>query len=98
MMNAVKEMALLGILPSLVGLLRSTAQEAASAAGVDVRFRTVEVPIGDSRDGRVIRQGIAAGESIPTQTVVEVVVGVAPPPPTTVPPPAPATESGPVAD
>lgn len=75
------------MMPSLVGLLRSTAAEAASAAGVDVRFRAVELPVGDPRDGRVLRQGIRAGSEIPAEVSVEVVVGVAPPPPTTLPPP-----------
>jgi beta-lactam-binding protein with PASTA domain len=79
------------LMPSLVGLLRSTAEEAVSAAGVDARFRTVALPVGDPRDGRVLRQGIAAGESIPERTAVEVVVGIAPAPPTTLPPPTTAT-------
>lgn len=75
------------LMPSLLGLLRATAADAASAAGVDVRFRTVELPIGDSRDGRVLRQGIRAGSEIPTDASVEAVVGISPPPPTTLPPP-----------
>ncbi|MGI9577665.1 MAG: PASTA domain-containing protein [Microthrixaceae bacterium] len=75
------------LMPSLVGLLRSTATDAAATAGVDVRFRTVELPIGDSRDGRVLRQGIRAGSEIPADVSVEAVVGVSPPPPTTLPPP-----------
>ncbi|MCP4435177.1 MAG: PASTA domain-containing protein [Actinomycetia bacterium] len=75
------------VMPSLAGLLESTASQAASAAGVRVSFRTVDLPVGDSRDGRVIRQGVVAGAELPDTVVVEVVVGLAPPPPTTTAPP-----------
>ena len=84
------------VMPALLGLLRDTAVDAAADAGLEARFRTVELPLGDSRSGRVIRQGIAPGSEIPADVLVEVVVGVAPPPPTTVPPApdAPTTTDG----
>lgn len=70
-------------MPSVVGLLRSTATEALAGSGLDISFRVVALPMGDPRDGRVIRQGVAAAEKIPKGTAVEIVVGDAPAPPTT---------------
>ena len=71
------------VMPSLVGLLESTAAEAAETAGVRVTFRVVQLPVGDSRGGRVFRQGVVAGAELPEDIVVEALVGFAPPPETT---------------
>lgn len=71
-------------MPSVVGLLRSTAAEALSGTDLEFTFRVVPLPMGDPRDGRVVRQGVAAAEKVPRGTAVEIVVGDAPaPPPTT---------------
>lgn len=70
-------------MPSVVGLLRSTAVEALSGSGVEPVFRVVSLPMGDPRNGRVVRQGVAAAEKIPRGTVVEILIGSAPDPPTT---------------
>lgn len=74
------------VMPSVTGLLESTAGEALADAGVAATVRRIRLPTGDSRSGRVLRQGVAAGSVMSDGLVVEIVVGVAPPPPTTAPP------------
>jgi len=69
--------------PSVLGLLRSTAEEALSGSGIRATYRTVALPVGDSRNGRVVRQGVQPAEEVPSGTVVEILIGSAPPPPTT---------------
>ncbi len=71
------------VMPSVIGLLESTAREALSGSGVQPTFRVVALPAGDSRNGRVVRQGVEAAAEVPAGTVVEILVGSAPPPPTT---------------
>lgn len=78
-------------MPSVIGLLRSTATEALAGSGVEATFRVVALPMGDPRDGRVIRQGVAAAEKVPRGTTVEIVIGDAPSPPTTTAPPTTST-------
>lgn len=70
-------------MPSVLGLLRSTATEALSDTGLEFSFRVVALPMGDPRDGRVVRQGVAAAEKVPKGTVVEILIGSAPAPPST---------------
>lgn len=70
-------------MPSVLGLLRSTATKALSGVDLEFTFRVVALPMGDPRDGRVVRQGVAAAERVPKGTVVEILVGSAPAPPTT---------------
>lgn len=70
-------------MPSVLGLLQATAQEALADSAVEPVFRVVALAPGDSRSGRVIRQGVEAGADVPAGTVVEILVGRAPPPPTT---------------
>jgi serine/threonine-protein kinase len=70
-------------MPSVLGLLRSTATEALAGSGVEATFRVVALPMGDPLDGRVVRQGVAAAEKVPKGTVVEILIGSAPAPPAT---------------
>jgi serine/threonine-protein kinase len=70
-------------MPSVLGLLRSTAIEALADSGLEATFRVVALPMGDPRDGRVVRQGVAAAEKVPRGTVVEILIGSAPSPPVT---------------
>lgn len=69
--------------PSVLGLLRSTASEAFSDSDLEVSFRVVALPMDDPRDGRVVRQGVAAFEKVPAGTAVEILIGSAPVPPST---------------
>ena len=73
------------VMPAVEGLLRSTATEVLADTPLDVTFRVVALPAGDPRDGRVLRQGVAAMSEVPRGTPVELVVGSAPqlPAPTT---------------
>lgn len=84
-----------GGMPSVTGLLESTARRALDESGVDATFRRVRLPAGDSRSGRVVRQGVPAGTAVPAGLEVEVLVGVAPPPPTTTTAPPPTTQAPP---
>lgn len=74
--------------PAVEGLLRTTAVEALADSAITASFRVVALPSGDPRDGRVLRQGVAAAAQVPKGTEVEFVIGRAPPPPptTTAPP------------
>jgi len=74
------------VMPSVVGLLESTAAEALDEAQVAATVRRIQLPTGDARSGRVLRQGLAAGSDLPPGITVEIVVGIAPAPPTTAPP------------
>lgn len=80
-------------MPAVEGLTRATAGKALDESGLDATFRNVALPMGDARDGRVVRQGVMAGSKVPPGTRVEVLVGVAPPPPTTTTTPSPTSTS-----
>ncbi len=68
------------VVPAVMDLLEATAREAMSDAGVSINVRRVELPAGDPRGGRVVRQGVPGGTEIPEDLVIEVLIGVAPPP------------------
>lgn len=75
--------------PPVTGLTESQARSQLSAAprnfNVDVSY--VNVPFGDSNDGRVISQDPSRGVEVAPESTVRITVGRAVAPPTTLPPP-----------
>ncbi len=67
--------------PGVTGLLEETAVEALEAADLQALVRRVRIPPGDTRNGRVISQGIIVDSDVPGATPVEIVIGVDPTPP-----------------
>jgi eukaryotic-like serine/threonine-protein kinase len=77
------------IVPPVAGLSRQNAERVLADSPLGVQFRTLSVPAGDPRAGRVVSQSMPAGTETTAGTPFELVVAVAPaaPPPTTVPTP-----------
>lgn len=73
------------IVPDLVGLGRSAAEQVLRGIGLRATSQGEAVPMGDSRDGLVIAQTPIAGTPLQDGAQVTLIVAVAPEPPTTVP-------------
>jgi eukaryotic-like serine/threonine-protein kinase len=71
------------IVPPVAGLSRQNAERVLADSPLAVRFRTLSVPAGDPRAGRVVSQSMPAGTETSPGVPLELVVAVAPPPPTT---------------
>lgn len=69
--------------PSVTGLLSSSATSALSGKGFVVSTRSQSVPYGDARAGRVIAQSVPAGSSVVAGLPLQLTVAVAQAPPTT---------------
>lgn len=69
--------------PSVTGLLGSSATSALSGKGFTVSTRSQTVPYGDPRADRVIAQSIPAGTTVTSGISLQLTVAVALPPPTT---------------
>ncbi len=77
----------LSVVPNVVGLENSVAQQVIRDGGLRAKTTTEAVPLGDSRDGLVISQSPIAGTQLPSGSRVDVTIALAPePPPTTAPP------------
>lgn len=63
--------------PTMTGLLESSARTVAQARGLPVTVVTQPLPAGDARIGRVVAQGIPPFAEVPPGTSVQLAVGVA---------------------
>jgi beta-lactam-binding protein with PASTA domain len=63
--------------PTMTGLLESSARTVAQARGVPVTVVTQVLPVGDPRIGRVVAQGIPPFAKVPPGTSVQLTIGVA---------------------
>ena len=66
------------ILRLVVGLGEGEAQNLASSSGLVVTITYQDVAAGDTGDGRVISQSVAAGTRVVSQTPITLVVGRVP--------------------
>lgn len=71
------------VVPSVVGLQRSSAATVVKDADLGIRVREQLLADGDTRIGRVLSQSLPAGTKVASGTTLQVVVGVAPAPPAT---------------
>ncbi len=67
--------------PGVTGLLEETAMEALVEADLQPVVRRVRIPSGDTRNGRVVSQGIILDSDVPAATSVEILIGIDPTPP-----------------
>jgi serine/threonine-protein kinase len=81
--------------PVLEGLLQATAEQRLRDLGLAPDVTFINVASGDSNDGRVITQSIAAGTPVAPGTIVRLRVGRAVVPPTTTAPPTTTTTTPP---